>query len=107
MALAHVAPVGQHPRLLPRQIWEGRHQGETKLLDEAVVGPLVRPDHLPAELHEAPVGQRRLLNPPARPVARLEHHHVRSARGQVPGGGEPGQAAAQHDHVVLHRLRLK
>jgi hypothetical protein len=61
-----------------------------------------RADHLAAELHQAAVGERRLLDPTARPVARLEHEHVGTAAGELAGSGEPRQAGAQHHDVVAH-----
>ena len=44
-------------------------------------------DQLAAELHEAAVGKRRLLDPAARPAACLEHLHIDP--GPVPDPGRP------------------
>ena len=62
-----------------------------------------RADHLAAHLHRAAVVEHRLLDAPARPVARLEHLDVGAGRGEVARRGEAGQAGAEHQHVAAHR----
>ena len=57
--------------------------------------------HLAAELHDAAVGDLGLLDPAARPVARLEHDHVAAGPVQVTARRQPGQAGAHH-HDVGH-----
>ena len=59
-------------------------------------------DELAAELHDAAVRDLRLLDPAARPVARLEHDDVAAGAVQVARRREPGQAGA-HDDDVGHR----
>ena len=54
---------------------------------------------LAAELHHPAVGDLGLLDPPARPVAGLEHAHVAAGPLQVARGREAGQAGAHHDDV--------
>ena len=59
-----------------------------------------RSHHLAAELHQPAVGQRRLLDPPARAVARLQHHDVRPAGREIARGRQPREPRAQHHDVV-------
>ena len=59
-------------------------------------------DELAAELHDPAVADLDLLDPPARPVAGLEHAHVATGAVQVARGREAGQAGA-HDEDVGHR----
>ncbi len=61
-----------------------------------------RTDHLATELHDAPVGERRLLHPAARPVARLEHDHVRALIHQIARGAQARKAGARDNHVAFH-----
>ena len=61
-----------------------------------------RTDHLATELHDAPVGECRLLHPAARPVARLEHDHVRALIHQITRGAQPRKAGARDNHVAFH-----
>jgi hypothetical protein len=63
---------------------------------------LERTDHLATELHDPPVGERRLLHPSARPVARLEDHHVRAVIHQIARGAQARQAGARDNHVAFH-----
>ena len=67
----------------------------------------MRTHHLATELDEPAVRERRLLHPATGPVARLEHHHVGPARGEVACRRQAGEPTAQHHDVVLHRLRLR
>ena len=69
------------------------HEGEPELGDEAAVGGVERPDHLAAELHEAPVAQLRLLDPSADASAGLEHQDVGAAPGEVAGCARPARPA--------------
>ena len=63
-----------------------------------------RADDLAAELDEAAVGKRRLLDAAAGPVARLEDEDVGAAAGEVARGGQAGQTGAEDQDVVLaHR----
>ena len=56
-------------------------------------------DELAAELHHPAVSDLGLLDPPARPVAGLEHAHIGAGPVQVARSCEPGQAGAHHDDV--------
>ena len=98
--VAQHASSGQHPGVLARQRRERVDQREPQLVDQAAVGGVARPDHLAAELHEPAVGQLRLLDAPAGAVARLEHHDVGAAGGQVAGGRQAGEPGAQDRDVV-------
>jgi hypothetical protein len=60
-----------------------------------------RTDHLSAELHDAPVGEHRLLHSSAGAVARLEDDHVRALVHQVASGAQAGQAGARDYHVAF------
>ena len=70
--------------------------------DKPQVRLVKRTDHLAAELHDAAVGERRLLHAAARPVARLEHDHVRARLHQIACGAQAREAGAHHNHVAFH-----
>ena len=73
---------------------------QAELLGQPEVGPLERARQLAAELDATAVGQVGLLDAAAHAVARLEHEHVGAAEGEVAGGGQPGEAGAEDEHVV-------
>jgi hypothetical protein len=100
-AVADVASVGEHPGVLTRQLGKGRDDREAELLGESEVRLVKRADHLAAELHDAAVGQRRLLDAPAGAVARLHHEHVRAGL-QITCRAEACEPGAHHHHVGFH-----
>ena len=59
-------------------------------------------DHLSAELHDAAVGQRRLLHAAAGPVAGLHDEDVRARPHQIACGAEAGESGAHDNDVVFH-----
>jgi hypothetical protein len=59
-------------------------------------------DHLPAELDDAAVRERRLLDAASGPVASLENHDVGAGLHQVARCAEAGQSRAHHDNVRFH-----
>jgi hypothetical protein len=76
--------------------------GQSELLDKLYVGVMERTDHLSAELHDAPVGKRRLLHASAGAVARLEDDHVRALVHQIARGAQAGQPGARDNDVAFH-----
>ena len=62
------------------------------------------PTSSPPSCTTAAVGKRRLLDPAARPVARLEHEHVHPGPAQVPGSRQTGEARADDEDVGHRRL---
>jgi hypothetical protein len=77
-------------------------RGQSELLDKLYVGAMERTDHLSAELHDAPVGERRLLHTSAGAVARLEHDHVCAVVHQIARGAQARQAGARDNDVAFH-----
>ena len=75
---------------------------EPELGDQPPVGRVGVPDDLAAELDDAAVRERDLLDPAADAVERLEDQDVRPGLGEVSGGGQAGQAGTEHDDVVRH-----
>jgi hypothetical protein len=59
-------------------------------------------DHLAAELDDPAVGQRRLPNPSAGPVARLHDEDVRARLHQIACRAEAGQPGAHHNDAGFH-----
>ena len=71
------------------------------------IAGLRRADPLAAELEDGAVGEDPVVHPPADPVARLEHDAGRTGTGELPSGGQPGEARPD-DHDVdpsRHELR--
>ena len=100
--VADVVAVGHHPRLGAGQVGERRHERQPELGDELDVGLVEAADDLAAELHDPAVGHPRLLDAATGSAAGLEHDHVGAAGDQIAGGVQPGQAAADDDHVGVH-----
>ncbi len=61
--------------------------------------------HLAAELHDPPVLELELLDPPADAVARLQHEDVGARRREVACGREAAEPGAQDDDVVAAHAR--
>ena len=60
-------------------------------------------DELAAHLHDAAVVEHRLLDPAARPPARLQQLYVGAGRRQVARRRETREAGAQDEHVAHQR----
>jgi predicted branched-subunit amino acid permease len=63
-------------------------------------------DDLPAELHQAPVGQLGLLDASARAATGLEHDHVRARVRQLARRRQAGEPGSEHHHVMPQQLLL-
>ena len=100
--VAHVAPVGEHPGVLARELGKRRDDRQSEFFDKLYIGVLERTDHFATELHYSPVGEGRLLNPSARTVARLEDDHVRAVIHQIARGAQARQPGARDNHVASH-----
>lgn len=103
----HALPIGQHEGLLAGQRGKGRHDREVQLVDKPGIGGMEGRDDLPAELHQAPIAQLRLLHASPRASTRLEHDDVRARVRQPPRRRQPGESAAEHHHVMPQLLLLR
>jgi hypothetical protein len=97
-----VAAVGEHPGIRARKLGKGWDDGEVELLGETEVRLVERTDHLTAELHDASIGQGRLLHAAAGAIPRLHDQDVRARLHQVACGAEAGKPGAHDDHVAFH-----
>ena len=79
-----------------------RDQAEAQLGDQLLVGRVCVADHLPAELDDAAVVERDLLDAAADPVAGFEYENIGSARHEIAGGAQAGQPGPEYDEVVRH-----
>ena len=86
-----------------------RDQGEAELGDQLLVGGVRVADHLPAELDDAAVVERDLLDAAADPVAGLEDEHVGSARHEVAGGAtdRPARPRVRRRRKTLRDLLIQ
>jgi hypothetical protein len=101
-AVADMAAVGEHPGVLTRELGKGRDDREAELLGETQVRLVKRAHHLAAELHDASIGQGRLLDAAAGAVPRLQHQDVRARVHQIACGAQAGQSGAHDNHVAFH-----
>jgi hypothetical protein len=101
-----VAAVGEHPGVLAGQLGKGGHDCEPELVGETEVRLVKRPDHLAAQLDDAAVGERRLLDTAAGPVAGLDHDDIRAALHQIACGAESREPRAHYHHVRFHGMIL-
>jgi hypothetical protein len=92
--------IGEHEGLLAGQRGKGRHDREVQLVDQPGIGGMEGRDYLPAELHQAPIAQLRLLHASSRASTRLEHDDVRARVRQPTRRRQPGESAAEHHHVM-------
>ena len=81
-----------------------RPQRQAELVDQPEVRGVDLADQLAAELDDAAVRKRRLLDPPPGPFAGLEHDDVDARPMQVARGREPAEARADDDDVGHRRL---
>ena len=81
-----------------------RPQRQAELVDQPEVGGVDLADQLAAELDDAAVRKRRLLDPAAGPFAGLEHDDVDARPMQVARRREPAEARADDDDVGHRRL---
>ena len=79
-----------------------RHDRQSEFFGKLYIGVLERTDHFATQLHDPPVGERRLLHPSARSVARLEHHDVRAVIHQIARGAQAREARARDNDVASH-----
>jgi hypothetical protein len=95
----------QVPAHRPRLGDVGRLQREPELAGQLQVRRTERAHDLAAHLHGPAVVEHDPLDPPAGPVARLEHLDVGAARHEIAGRRQPGEPRAQHEHVPPRRHR--
>ena len=85
---------------------ESGDERQSELVDQPAVGGVEVADQLAAELHQAPVGKPRLLDPPAGAATGLDHDHVGAGCGQVARRAEPGEPGADDDDVSISSATL-
>ena len=60
------------------------------------------PDHLAAELHDAAVVERDLLDATTYPVPGFQYQHVRTAGREITRSAQTGQPGTEDDDIVRH-----
>ena len=85
--------VGDAPHRVRQVLVEAREEAEAVLGREVLAAA------------GAGAGHRQAAGLAARDVARLEHHDVEAALGQLVRGGEAGDAAAEDRHLHVHVRR--
>ena len=79
-----------------------RDEVQAEFGDQLLVGGVSVADHLTAELDDAAVVERDLLDAPADPAAGLEDKNIGAAMHEIAGGGQAGKTGAEYDDVVSH-----